>query len=43
MTANIARGAVHANPASGFAYQLATTSTVPTAVNADAALNIVEL
>jgi len=38
MTANIARGAVHANPASGFAYQLAATRTVPAAVNANAAL-----
>ena len=43
MTANIARGAVHANAASGLAYQLASTSTMPTAVNADAALNIIEL
>ncbi len=43
MTANIARGAVHANAASGRAYQLATTRTMPTAVNADAALNIIEL
>src|SRR3954454_9876904 len=43
ITANIASGAIHANAASGLAYQLATTSTMPTTVNADAALNITEL
>src|SRR5687768_4596412 len=43
MTANMARGAVQASAASGFAYQLASASTMPTAVNADAALNIIEL
>src|SRR5262245_31004611 len=43
MTANMARIAVQARAFSGFVYQLASTSTMPTAINADAALNIIEV